>query len=111
MFAIEPQFLSDPTRAGIALADSIAQLAQAQLDVTSSSQGNTVHFEGYFEVPSTGPYRFDAQASKAGAQARLVIAPFADPILQGTVSADGGEVDGVIELKAGTFYLLQFDCR
>src|SRR5262249_39633209 len=77
---------------------------------------NSIRFEGYFEVPSPGPYTFFAQLDKAGTRAQLRLNDvLPDPIIPavpgaGTAASDGAElISQPIDLKAGVPYRFTFD--
>lgn len=113
---LHPNMLCDPTLPGVPLAATFTDVARNQLDNIAASSATSatapaseVHLQGYIEVPATGPYRFYAQSDKAGANVTLQIDGTPVPVLTGTVSSDGGEIDGMIVLKAATLYLLKVD--
>jgi hypothetical protein len=135
--------LADPAMPGKALLDAFASAELEGVDVAffASADGsgaalpgprlcvgadtkalqkpagtNSVRFEGYFEVPSPGPYSFFAELDKAGAQAELrLIDVQPAPIIPatagaGTAASDGAElISQAVDLKAGVPYRFTFD--
>jgi hypothetical protein len=69
---------------------------------------NSARFEGYCQVPATGPYRFFAQLGKKGAQATLELDFIPDPLIQDVAASDGTELSAVVDLKAGVPYRFSF---
>jgi len=130
-----PSLLSDPSMATAPLLNAFLTLGQAGVDAVffASNNGsgaplpsgletltvadttnqkpagtNSVQFQGYFEVPATGPYRFFAHLGKQGAQAQLNLDPLPAPLVQGTASNDGAELSQAIDLKTGVPYFFTF---
>jgi hypothetical protein len=131
-----PDLLNDPSQPGVPLTDAFFPLAENRLDLTSfaSNDGsgaalaapssgsgsatsgtrpspapNSVHYEGYFEVPASGPYRFFAQIAKSGGSARLSIDFLPNPLILGSALSDDAELSGMAELKGGVPYQFTFD--
>jgi hypothetical protein len=136
--------LADPTAAGAPLLEALAS-SQKGIDVgfftSADSSGpalagsktpisgradskgldrpagtNSIRFEGYFEVPSPGPYTFFVQLDKAGARAQLRLNDLLpDPIIPAVPGADTAATDAAeltsqpVDLKAGVPYRFTFD--
>jgi hypothetical protein len=130
-----PQLLSDPSIPAAPLLNSFLTLGQAGVDVSffASNDGsgaalnstpqtlnvadttnqkpagtNSVQFQGYFSVSTTGPYRFFARLGKQGAQAQMNLDPLPAPLIQGTAPNDGAELSQAIDLKTGVPYFFTF---
>jgi hypothetical protein len=74
--------------------------------------GDALTIEGVFEVPASGPWRFEVDCDRAGTMVELSLSGRADPqILAGAAAADGATVApaaGVsVNLEAGTRYQLR----
>ncbi|OUL29491.1 hypothetical protein BV378_05965 [Nostoc sp. RF31YmG] len=67
----------------------------------------SVRFEGYFEVPTTGAYRFFVERKTAEIEFRLSHLP--DPLLRS--KAEDGEISQFTELKAGVLYQFTLDAH
>jgi hypothetical protein len=140
-----PTLLADPATPGAALLDAFASSQVEGLDIAyfasadasgpalagssmllsgdADTKGldrpagtNSIRFEGYFEVPSPGPYTFFAQLDKAGAHAQLrLVDVLPDPIIPavpgaGVAASDGAELTSQpVDLKAGVPYHFTFD--
>jgi hypothetical protein len=72
---------------------------------------NSVRYDGYFEVPVTGPYRFYAQIAKSGANAELCLDFLPDPLIQASASSDQAELSGAVDLKGGVPYRFSFEAN
>jgi hypothetical protein len=130
-----PSLLNDPTTATTPLLDSFLTLGAPGVDARffASSDGsgaplnsipqtltvadttnqkptgtNSVQYQGYFEVPTTGPYRFYAHLGKQAAQAQLNLDPLPTPLIQGAAANDGAELSQAIDLKTGVPYFFTF---
>jgi len=130
-----PWLLNDPSTAGTSLLDSFLTLSNPGVDVVyfSATDGsgaqlnsipqslnatdttnqkpagaNSVQFQGYFEVPTTGPYRFYARLGKQAAQVQLNLDLLPTPLIQGSAANDGAELSQAIDLKTGTPYFFTF---
>jgi hypothetical protein len=128
-----PWLLSDPKAAGAPLLKSFLALGNSGIDFATyaSSDGSgaaaaaqvagsadttnqiptaaqSIQFQGYFEVPATGTYRFYALLGKQGAQAQLVTDQSPTPLIQGAAASDGAELSQTIDLKAGVPYFFTF---
>jgi hypothetical protein len=84
---------------GAAVASQVTGSADTTNQIPSGAQ--SVQFQGYFEVPATGTYRFYALLGKQGAQAQLVTDQSPVPLIQGAATSDGTELSQTIDLKAG----------
>lgn len=69
----------------------------------------SAHFDGYFEVPSSGAYRFFVVFGKTNAEAELRLTHLPDPLLRGKAVNDGAEISQFIELKHGVPYHFTFE--
>jgi hypothetical protein len=127
--ASNPNLFCDPKQPGAPLTDNFFPLGEESMDSKrfSSNDGsgdsleaasgassaapapNSIRQEGYFEVPTAGPYRFFAQLGKVGAQAQLKLDFLPDPLIQGAASKDGDELSGMVELKTNVAYRFTFD--
>jgi hypothetical protein len=121
-----PWLLSDPKTAGAPLLNSFLALGTPGIDLAcyQSSDGSgaavathvsgsadttgqippgaqSIQFQGYFEAPATGTYRFYALLGKQGAQAQLTTDQSSVPLIQGAAASDGAELSQTIDLKAG----------
>jgi hypothetical protein len=131
----DPDLLNDPSQPGVPLTDTFFTLADNNVDISSfasndgsgvplaalsSASGsvtaasqpppapNSIHEEGYFEVPISGRYRFFALMAKSGGGARLGIDFLPNPLIQASASSDQAELSGMVDLKAGVPYQFTF---
>jgi Neuraminidase-like domain/Salmonella virulence plasmid 28.1kDa A protein len=120
----DPTLLNDPNQPLAPLTDAFFPLAQNQVDIGSfastdgsgaplpssaTSPPNSVHYDGYFEVAATGPYRFFVQIAKSGGSAKLCLDLLPNPLIQASAPNDQAELSGVTNLKAGVPYGFTFD--
>lgn len=127
--------LADPTAPGAPLVDAFASTLAEQVDVTfyASTDGTgpallavtsaaadtaskppttrSAHIEGYFEVPSPGPYRFFVDLTNSGATAELRLDALPNPLVAGTAATNNAELSQVIRLSAGVPYHFTLDVR
>lgn len=68
----------------------------------------SVHFAGYFEVPTAGAYRFFVERKTAEVEFRLSHLP--DPLLR-SKAGDGAEISQFTELKPGVPYQFTLDAH
>jgi hypothetical protein len=99
-----------------ASADGTGLPINAKTVSDASTQGkpadaNNARFEGYLEVPTTGPYRFFEVFQKKDAEAELQFTHLPDPLLRGKAANDGAEVSQFTELKAGVPYRFTLNVR
>jgi len=85
-------------------------------DVLYAGAGSA-HYEGYFEVPTDGPYRFFATLGNQGASVVFQVdspdpkALLKNPILPSTAATqDNAEVSQFVQLKGGVPYHFAVDC-
>lgn len=77
----------------------------ADTDITDKpSSSNSARLSGYFEVPTTGAYRFFLALDRQDAEAELELAHLASPLIQGRATTDEAEISEFIELQAETLY-------
>jgi peptidoglycan hydrolase-like protein with peptidoglycan-binding domain len=132
---VNPGLLSDPTQANTHVLDAFAALAVGGVDARfyTSVDGsgtpvattrapaadtigkpagiNSAHFEGYFEMPSPGPYRFSIELAKKNSHAELRLDFLPDPLIRDTAANDGAELSAYTEFKAGVPYHFALDVR
>lgn len=88
-----------------AIGAPLATTTLASADTAGKPPGaNSARFEGYLEVPVTGPFRFDAAFGKKGAELELRFAHVPDPVLAAKAGNDGDEASGFVELGAGVLH-------
>ncbi|MGA2704759.1 MAG: neuraminidase-like domain-containing protein [Isosphaeraceae bacterium] len=104
-------FFASADESGAPLPASSQTLAAVDSTNQKPSGANSVHFEGYCQVPSSGPYRFFAQLGKKGAQVALGFDFLPDPLIQDVAASDGAELSAAVDLKAGVTYHFTFDAR
>jgi hypothetical protein len=99
-----------------ALLTSGIAVATDSADPTNNVAGAVrIHYEGFLQVPTDGPYRFFAQLGNKGAQATFHLdspdpnALFSNPIIQATAANDVAEVSQFVQLKAGVAYHFTLD--
>jgi len=91
---------------------SLGKQTAATADTTGRPvPANRARFEGYFEVPTAGAYRFFAVLGTLNAEAELRIGDLPDPVIRCRATSDGEEFSQFIELKAGVPYRFAFDAR
>jgi hypothetical protein len=107
---LDATFFGSPDGSGSALGTQAAATADTSL-LQIPAGTNSIRFEGYFEVPSPGPYSFFAGLDKAGAQAEfrlpdLLPAPIIPAVAgAGAAGNDAAELTSVaVDLKAGMPY-------
>src|SRR5262249_34958908 len=93
----------------------------ATADTTDSTNNKpgavSVHFEGFLQVPTDGPYRFFAELGNTGAAALFQLdspdptALLSNPIIPTTppAAADHSEVSQFVQLKGGALYHFTLD--
>ena len=103
-------FYGSPDQSGQPLAAQV-QISNG-IDTAAKPAGtNSAHFEGYFEVPSPGPYTFYVELGKQGARVQLKLPDLSpNPIVPGTSGGDTAASDNTelvtvaLVLKAGVPY-------
>jgi|APLak6261658528_1056013.scaffolds.fasta_scaffold00044_2 hypothetical protein len=73
---------------------------KALMDFGKPEQANSARFDGYFEVPAAGAYRFFVWLGHTDAVAELRLDDLPDPILLGKADANR-ELSSFVELKSG----------
>jgi len=102
--------------ASVVFADANSELKDAAGNPRKPAGTNSVSFEGYLEVPASGPYRFFAALEKQNATAELRFDHLPDPVFwSGTAAANnatlGDQPGQYLELKAGTLYRFTLHAR
>ncbi|MGA9773951.1 MAG: neuraminidase-like domain-containing protein [Blastocatellia bacterium] len=91
---------------------SLGKQTVAAADTTGKpNRTDSVRFEGYFEVPTVGAYRFFAVLDRRDAEAELRIGDLPDPVIRCKANRNGDEFGQFIELKAGVPYRFTLDAR
>jgi peptidoglycan hydrolase-like protein with peptidoglycan-binding domain len=115
-------YYASPDGSGPPLATGTASTTDTS-DPTNPNTGGagtgSVHFEGYLQVPSDGPYRFFAELGNQNATVSLVIDPpeptalLPDPLLPvvpgQAATKDDDELSQFIQLKGGVAYHFTLD--
>jgi hypothetical protein len=81
-------------------------------DTSSKPAGaKSVRFEGLFEIPVDGAYRFFAAFDKKDAEATFAIPTVKDPVLEAKAARDADEQSEFLELKRGVQYPFSLEFR
>ncbi|HCT79163.1 MAG TPA: hypothetical protein DGT23_21920, partial [Micromonosporaceae bacterium] len=88
----------------IVLSDTLVAAFEAAATKGFDKSGNDL--DGWFQVPTSGVYKFFIACTQSGTSATLRLDTLADPLLQKTTSAPDQELTAEAELKAGVFYRL-----
>jgi hypothetical protein len=100
--------LSDGSGAPLAtstFADANTGLKDKDGNPLIPAEANSVHFEGYLEVPAPGAYRFYLAYNKQNTVAELRFDHLPDPLFLSVTTAEaGGEISKCLELKPGVLY-------
>ncbi|MEJ0028912.1 MAG: neuraminidase-like domain-containing protein [Bacteroidota bacterium] len=70
---------------------------------------DTTRFEGYFEVPEDGAFRFVVSLNKNNAVAKFSISNIPGAIIDYTATSNNAESSGIVDLKAGVPYRFVFE--
>jgi Neuraminidase-like domain/Salmonella virulence plasmid 28.1kDa A protein len=73
------------------------------------SEAKSAHFDGYFEVPISGVYRFFLVFSKKGIEARFRLLHLPDSLISGKATDDQQEMEQFTELEARKLYRFSID--
>jgi Neuraminidase-like domain/Salmonella virulence plasmid 28.1kDa A protein len=73
------------------------------------SEAKSTHFDGYFEVPISGVYRFFLVFSKKGIEARFRLLHLPDSLISGKATDDQQEMEQFTELEARKLYRFSID--
>jgi hypothetical protein len=108
---VSVSFFASPDGTGTALGTKTAGTAD-----TSGKPGeaNSARFEGYFEVPAAGAYRFFMVFGKKDAEAELHLITMPDTVMLHKATRDNYEVSDpgdFVELKPGVPYHFVFNAR
>ncbi|MGK7913933.1 MAG: neuraminidase-like domain-containing protein [Prochloraceae cyanobacterium] len=89
---------------------AVTSLVVTAADTTEKPPGsNSARLDGYFEVPTTGAYRFFIELEKQNAEAELRLAHLPNPLLRGKAAADNAEISQFTELKPSVPYQFSLD--
>ncbi len=80
-----------------------------ELSSAGQPSANSVHFDGYLEVPSTGTYQFFILLDKQNANAVLRFSDMPNALISSTANADNITLSGSIDLSAGVPYRFTLD--
>lgn len=116
---VSATYFTSGNETGSSLAAGIAATTDTQ-DPTNPNSGKagtgSAHFEGYLQVPTDGPYRFDADLGNTGAAAFFQLtspdpsALLSNPIIPATAATkDHDEVSQFVQLKGGVPYYFTLD--
>lgn len=75
------------------------------IDTTQRPAGTqSARFEGFFQVPDSGTYRFEVSLERVGARAVLALSAVSDPILRLTAGAVNAAASVALQLPAGVLH-------
>jgi hypothetical protein len=100
--ATEAGLLADRAHPGEPLLAAFSAADARGLTVTTAV--GSLRADGYLEVPEAGAYRFFVRCAHQNTAVELRFDHLADPLVRGTASADGAELDGYTELRPGVAY-------
>ena len=75
------------------------------------SGATKARFDGYFEVPKAGDYRFILSLGKKDSEAEFTLHHLPVPLLTGKATKDGDEISEFVELKPGVLYRFSVNVR
>jgi peptidoglycan hydrolase-like protein with peptidoglycan-binding domain len=113
---VTASFYASPDASGLALAtinlpESDSSLRDKTNKPFKPAGTNSARFEGCFEVPASGAYRFFVILAKNGAEAELRVGEAPDAVINYRAIRDNDETSQFVELKPGLPYRFALDVR